>query len=134
MRPYQSHLGFTLVELLITVAILAFSIAGILACYTTSSRMAESSRNLTMATSHASYVLEDIRNTLFANVATNIASGYWNLTSTQLNSRLLGPLNNESVTTTNLGGTNPIDVQVVVSWNDAQGRAKTLTLRTLVGG
>ncbi len=125
--------GYTLFELLVTVAILLVALVAILAAYTGSSAMVESNRNLTTANSHASYVLEDIRNTLFSSIATNITNGTWNLNATAIASRGLTPLNSETIATTQVGAaTNPLDVQVVVSWNDSRGRSKSITLRTLV--
>ena len=53
--------GFTLVELLIAVLILAVTIGGVLLLYVTSMISSQLAWDTTVATSHAEYVLEEVQ-------------------------------------------------------------------------
>ncbi len=125
--------GFTLVEILLVAAILFYAISVILATFVGSVGLNEASRNLMTATSHAEYVMESVKNTAFANIATSITSGTWNWNTATVTSNGLTALNSESITTAS-SGTNPLTVTVTVSWNDTHGRSRTKALQTLMSG
>ncbi len=55
--------GFTLVEVMVTMAIFAGTLAAFAGVYVTTERLSESSRNLTQATNDARVVLEAMRDT-----------------------------------------------------------------------
>ncbi|MBN2830874.1 MAG: type II secretion system protein [Candidatus Omnitrophica bacterium] len=57
--------GFTLPELLLAVAILAFAISGMLYLFVNCSFLNNSNRNLSIATSHGQFVMEGIKNAGF---------------------------------------------------------------------
>lgn len=125
--------GFTLPELLVTAFIMAFSLSAILTTYINTVMLNESCRNMTTAISHAEFVLENLRNTSFASIPTNITSGVWNWNSAAVTAQGLKALNSE-VVTTSYQGSNPIDILVTVSWNDTHGRARTQILKTSISG
>jgi prepilin-type N-terminal cleavage/methylation domain-containing protein len=125
--------GFTMPELLMTAGILSYALAMVLATYITSVALNQASRNLTIAVSHAEYILEDIRNTSFSTVATSVTAGTWNWNAAAVTARGLGALNNESTSVTS-SGTNPLDIAVTISWNDLNSRARTRTIRTSITG
>lgn len=130
----RTQKAFTLVELLVVVAILAYSLSAILATFSNTVALNEMSRNLTTATTHAEYILENIRSTsVFSNIATNISSGTWNWSASTVSTNGLNALNNESITTTS-SGSNPLTVTVTVSWNDLQGRSRSKSLQTMISG
>lgn len=57
--------GFTLVEVLFTVAILAFALCGLLAMYINLFLLGDISRQITLATNASQAKIEEIRNTSF---------------------------------------------------------------------
>lgn len=130
IKIHNNH-GFTLPEILLTVAILSYSLSAILATFINSIALNEMSRNLSIATSHAEFVLEEIRNTTFSSISTNITNGSWNWDTAEVGTNGLTALNSEAIAAT-VSGTTLLDVTVTVSWNDAQSRARTRSLRTLI--
>ncbi|MBI3602398.1 MAG: hypothetical protein HY209_05850 [Candidatus Omnitrophica bacterium] len=133
MTSKRQGSGFSLLEILLVAAILSYSLSVILTTFITSVGLDEASRNLTTATSHAQYVMESVKNTAFANIATSITSGTWNWITATVTSNGLAALNSESIATT-YSGTNPLTVTVTVSWNDTHARSRTKVLQTLMSG
>ena len=133
MRNARKINAFTLPELLLTAAILSYSLSAVLATYINSIALNDASRNLTTAVSHADFVLENIRNTTFANIAANISSGSWNWNTATITTRGLTALNSESIAVTS-SGTNLLDVVVTVSWNDLHGRSRSRVVNTTISG
>ena len=129
----KNNKSFTLPELLIAAIIMAVAFLMILTIYANCSYLDEASRNLIVATSHADFVMEDIRNTTFSNISTNISNGNWNWNSTNITAAQLTPMNNESIAT-QVSGTNPLDVTVTVTWRDSQQKNRTKVLETLISG
>ena len=125
--------GFTLVELILTVAILAFAISGMLLLFTNCICLNEANRNLGIATSHAEFVMEDIRNSQFSTLKADINNGNWNWDTTAINAAGLTALNIESIATL-ATGTEPLDITVTVTWQDRTQRNRSLVLETLLGG
>jgi prepilin-type N-terminal cleavage/methylation domain-containing protein len=125
--------GFTLPELLMSAAILAYCVSIALMCFINTTALNQESRNLTAATTHAEYVMETIKNTAFASIASNISSGTWTWNTSTITGNGLTALNSESITTTSAGA-NPLDISVTVTWNDMQGRSRSKVLRTLISG
>jgi prepilin-type N-terminal cleavage/methylation domain-containing protein len=120
-----SDKGFTLAELLLAVAILAFVLSGLLLVFINCVFLNESSRNLTIAISHAEFALEETKAQDFY----SIASSTWN-TSTIV-SKGLNPLNSELLVITAPAG-NPKDITVTVTWKDRAVRDRRLDLETLL--
>lgn len=122
--------GITISEVLLAAVILAVALTAILMTFVTTAVLTEANRNTTRATTHAQYVLEDIKNTTFTTVR-NHGSTSWDWNSTTINSKGLSALNNESIDTT-VSGTTLLTITVTVSWNDRGGRNRSLTLETLM--
>ncbi len=125
--------GFTLPEMLLTALILSYSLSMVLAAFTNSVALNQSSRSLATAVTHAQYVLEEIRNTSFNNIAPAIANGSWTWNTATVTARGLTALNNEAITTTS-SGANPLDVSVTVSWNEIKGANHSRTFKTTFSG
>ncbi len=123
--------GFTLPEVLMTVAILAYSLSMVLASFMGSVALNEASRNLTIATGHAQFAMESIRNTSFASIPTAINAYNFTWNASGITAQGLTPLKGETVTTT-YSGTTLLDITVTVSWTENNGRARSKVLRTLV--
>lgn len=128
-----SDKGFTLPELLLAAAILVFVLAGLLLLFINCIFLNQANRNLTIATSHAQYVLEDVKHTSFDDISTDINNGVWDWDATDITNAGLTALTGESIDT-QVSGVDPIGVSVTVSWNDRGLRARNIELRTLITG
>lgn len=124
--------GFTLAEIMLATAILSFGLVSLLAFFISCALLNEANRNLTIATGHAQFVLEEIKNTNFSNIQTMITSGDWDWDSSAITAKGLNALVNESTDTQVIGvGTDPLDVEVSVKWKDRVGRNREVKLETL---
>ncbi len=121
----MSKKSFTLSELLLSVAILGLVFSSILLVFVSSLILNESSRNLTVALTHAKYVMEDIKNTNF----NEISSFSWN--STEIVNEGLTSLSNETIVGTVTSLTDYKDVDVTVEW-DGYYQTRNITLETLI--
>lgn len=123
--------GFTLPELLLAAAILAFVLCGLLVLFINCVFLNEANRNSTVALSHAQYVMEDIKNTNFYSIKTKIDNGDWDWATAGITARGLNPLPNESIDTSRGSTDNPLEVAVTVTWQDRRQRNRQAALRTL---
>ena len=128
-KPTQ---GLTLSELILTAAILAFALCGLLALFVNCSFLNESNRNSTLGKMHAQYVMEDIRNSDFTGLESAITSGSWDWDETDIISRNLVLISNESIDTNIFQSGNPLGVSVRVDWKDLRGRDRYTMLQTLI--
>lgn len=123
--------GFTLAELLMTAAILAYVLCGILALFINCIFLNEGNRNLSIAIGHAQFALEEMKNTAFASIQTSVPP--WNTAT--INAKGLVPLIGESI---NIAvsvpgpGVELKDVNVTVAWRDRNLRDRNVSLRTLI--
>lgn len=117
--------AFTLPEVLLAAAILSFTIATFFICMVACLYLNDSNRNLTLAAEHAQYVLEEIKDTSFINIAAKINNGDWNWNAGQVNTKGLDALRNETISTA-VSGTDMLTVTVTVSWLDRSRRARTI--------
>lgn len=122
-----SNKGFSLSELILAAAILAFAMAGILAIFVNCIFLNTSNTNLSIAAGHAQYALESVKNTNF----TSIQSQAWD--NTTVTSKGLTPLDSESIGI-NIDNSNPkvLNVATTVSWKDRGTRNRSFTLTTLI--
>jgi prepilin-type N-terminal cleavage/methylation domain-containing protein len=142
-----SKKGFTLVELLIAAAIFAFTMSGILLMFINCAFLDKANRNKSIATIHAEFVMEDImeymRSSDIGPLQTQIEAPLvaWNWNSSTIGNKLGCPspyvypcvLNSESITTSCVHNSNPLDITVTVSWKDrAQTNTRSLALETLI--
>ncbi len=123
--------GLTLTELLLATAILSVALTGILALFTSCIFLNGTTRNSSIAMGHAQYILEGLKHTSFSSVAIDIANGAWNWVAANITAAHMTPLPNEVITTTS-SGTNPLEIAVLVNWNDRGQRARSLTLHTMI--
>lgn len=139
MRP--SSKGFTLPELLLAAAILAFVLTGILLLFINCMLLNAANRNLALATAHAEYIMEDIKGTDFTGLEARINDNNgtptgWDFNAAQIQSLLSAPdkstvLDTETISTT-VSGSDPLEVLVVVGWLDRGAKNRNIELRTLI--
>ena len=122
--------ALTLIEVLIALAVLVVAFSSIMLVFASCIALNDSSRNRTIATEHARYVMEDIKNTDF-NIVKNNGNSLWNWSSSVLVGEGLTVLDSESVVTT-VSGTDLLDVVVTVNWQDRGGRAQSIAIETLI--
>ena len=132
--PLRARAGFTLSELLLAAAILVFVLAGLLALFLNCLVLNDANRNLTVASTHAQYIMEQIKSTDFAQVESKINNGDWDLNTSQIQSAPynLAALSNESINTNVTQSGNPLGISVAVQWNDRGGRPRSAQLDTLI--
>jgi type II secretory pathway pseudopilin PulG len=127
--------AFTLPELLLAAAILAFALGSLIMIFVTCSFLIESSRNLGVAVSHATYVMEEIRGADFSGLEARIATDEeWDLTAQEIQSPPynLTALGDESIDASVTQSGNPLGVSVRVDWNDRGGKPRNIVLETLI--
>ena len=130
--------SFTLIELLVAMGILAFVITGLLSLFLNIMFLNVSSRNTTIAITHARNIFEDIRNAPFAGLQARINAGGangWDLNSAQLQATYnLNPLPNETIATSSPSavGADPMEVSVQILWRDRGLRNRSFELRSLI--
>ena len=143
-RKSHSRAGFSLVEVIVSAGILALVLSATLLLFINAIILNQTSRDITIATSHAQYVLENIRNSAFANVPGQINGSAWDWNLETVQSKMASSLKNESIATRCLdsGGveiscssaSGPLRVKVTVSWTDVPGRTRSIAVNTQMGG
>lgn len=114
-------------------AILAIVLAGLLQLFIVCSLLNDANHNLSIAVSHAEFVLEGVRELDFADTASQINAGDWDfLEEDDFTGAGLVRLSGESIDTSVLASGEPLTVSVDVAWNDRQQRPRSLSLQTKI--
>lgn len=125
--------AFTLVELLLVVGLLVFAVSASLMLFANCILMNEHNRSLTIATSHAQYVMEEIKNQNFSVIESGINNGDWDWGPSEITARGLDTLDSETIDTNETGtASDLLNVIVAVNWQSRGGRANNMTLETLI--
>ena len=125
MKGQQSiclNVGFTLVESLLTLAIMSMSLLALAELQITALRGNTLARRMTTAVSIAEQTIEQLKNTSYANIQAEAAT---QVTAANLHFT-------RQVTVTNGPLPNTKSVSVLVSWQD-QSKTHTLPLATIIG-
>ena len=119
--------GFTLAELLVAIAVLAFGVTGTLLFFSNAMAAREYAEDLTIASTHAEFILEEI---VTKSALADITAADWTAwaVSTGLNT-----LPTESCSVTYPAGTSadPLEIQVTVNWV-RKGRTNSTSLTTQI--
>jgi prepilin-type N-terminal cleavage/methylation domain-containing protein len=99
--------GFTLLEMLFVVAIVVFVITGVLSTFMYGFILNRATTNRIVAANDAQYVLEKLKDTTYANIAS--------YTDTNFTS-----LSDESIQVTITAGSNEKDVVANVTWTEGE--------------
>ncbi|MFA5411585.1 MAG: prepilin-type N-terminal cleavage/methylation domain-containing protein [Candidatus Omnitrophota bacterium] len=125
-----SHKGFTLAELLFASAILALVLTGILALFTNCIFLNETNRNLSIATSHAQYALEEIKSAEFSAIAGTYDGACWD--SQTIAAKGLVALSDDERICISAPQGEPLKVEVTVEWSGRNQRTWRVQLSTLI--
>lgn len=121
-----------MIEVLLTAAFLVFTISAILMLFANCIFLNASNRALTIATSHAQRVMEEIRNANFSAIETNINNGNWDWDISTIEGKGLVALPGEAIDTNKIGsGSDLLNVVVRVRWEGRGQRDKEVFLETL---
>jgi len=142
IQRMKAQKGFTLIEVMITVAIMALSLFGLLAANISMQYSSIDAHERSVAVQHANQVIEQMRNsalTSLAAAATAFPSG--TVASSNYTSSANEVLTNEAVTVAYTDGPdagtsatddNPLDVTVTVNWQQRGVRNATEVIRTYI--
>ena len=123
---FRSSKGMTLAEVLMATFILTAAIGGTLLFFSQAMISAELSRDVTLATSHAEYILEEMQQ---SNTLEEIVTKDWNQFAVE---KGLNTLSGETVAVRFMNEfSNPVDVQVTVGWMKGE-RASKVALDTKI--
>jgi Tfp pilus assembly protein PilV len=118
----KENLSFTLVELLVAAYILLIGICGILALFANTMISSQSAWDMTVATSHAEHVLEEMQTKISLTEIQSIDWDEW--------AKKLTTLSQEKIAITFEDPTSdPLDIKVTNTWQ-SKLRTNTVTLRT----
>ena len=120
--------GFSLMEVVVSMAVFVIALMTLMAFYTTTAQLNESSRNLARATNDLRMVVEGVRDLSSAGLATVTATNWTNWATGEG----LTSLRDEVVNVTFVDiNADPLQVNVQISWTE-RGRARTAAVDTLV--
>jgi type II secretion system protein I len=121
IKRILSKKGFTLVELMVALAILGIAAIGIFQAYTVGFQSMTDSKDRTVATNIAQKKLEEIKNSV------SVAYPYYSIGYQELNGKTF-----TIIVATNSKEENLEQVYVTVSWKNRNGIEKNVQLETLV--
>ena len=132
----KSEKGFTLIEIMITVAIMSVALIGLLYANTKMQQSGAAAFERAVAMQHANQVIENMRNLAATSLATvtttftnggTVASSYYTQTSSTES------LPSEAVTVSYVStAADPLDTTVTVTWLSNGVRTVSKSLRTLI--
>ncbi|MGB4520484.1 MAG: type II secretion system protein, partial [Candidatus Omnitrophota bacterium] len=135
MKLLNKQKGFTLMELLIAASILVFTLVGLLALFITCTFLNRSNRNLTIATTHAEQILEEISLDFYSIVGNY--NNTWNSAAIPVEWPSLTAnslLDNESIVISSAyvsSDTSLLDIRVTVTWIDRRVSTTTTNTRSI---
>jgi Tfp pilus assembly protein PilV len=116
--------GITLVEILVTVLILTIGILSCLLYFSTAMNSTETARDMTVATTHAEYILEEMRSRVTLSEITDVNWTLWAVADG------LNTLPRETVSVVYVNPTaDPLNITVSVNWS-RRTRANSISLQT----
>lgn len=127
----SSGKGFTLIELVLALLIVAFAVTALLSLFISSIFLNMANSNLSVAMSHAQYALENKKKVNFLSLP--VGTETWN--SDTIRSKGLVPLNSETVVivVTNSGSYEK-DISLTVNWKDRGIINRSIAFQTLRTG
>ena len=131
----QREEGFTLIEIMITMAVVVLALLGLLSANTMMQRTSGTVFERAVASQHASQVVERMRDLATGSLASVTAAfpNGGNVNAATYTSDATERLSNEAVVVSYADpAANPLDATVTVSWNAQGVRAVSTNIRTLI--
>ncbi|MFH1360812.1 MAG: prepilin-type N-terminal cleavage/methylation domain-containing protein [Candidatus Omnitrophota bacterium] len=125
MRQNRVSSGMTLAELLVAMFVIVLGMLSALLFFTNSIKAGEYARDITLATTHAEYILEEMRTTSYSDL---VNGDYW---SGWVQSEGLNTLPSESVVILVNAEDDPLAIETTVSWT-RDGRTGNVGLTTQI--
>lgn len=126
----RKNSGFTLIELMLSLALVLIASAGLLEAIDASNYLSIKSREMTLAMNDARAVLERVKITSLSylpNGQTKSASSLWG----DLDTFVSNSLSNEQITVTGDSSSSLRQITVTVSWTGARNKPQTVAFTTL---
>ncbi|MDD5014743.1 MAG: prepilin-type N-terminal cleavage/methylation domain-containing protein, partial [Atribacterota bacterium] len=120
-RSNLDHSGFSLIELMIAIAILAVAAIGIFQAFTVGFQAMTDAKYRTVATNIAQEKLEEVKN------SAKVAYPYYSIET-----QVISDQTYTVIVVTNTQADNLEKVYVTVSWHDRKGNEKNVQLETLI--
>ena len=118
--PLVKRDAFTLVELLMAIVILTVGVFGVLSFVINTSYSIQLARDLTVATTHANYILEEMK---ASDTLAEITSTTWDVNSLDAQADVLS---NEVITVTyDDAAADPLHITINVAWSNSRGSYAT---------
>lgn len=119
--------GFTLSEILLAAAIMAFAFAAILSLFISCMVINDSSRNLSVAAGHAQFAVEELRNTSFE----AIVDDTWG--TEDIEAKGLSVIKGEEIIIeADSEAADLLNITVTVNWQDWLGSQRQIQISTLL--
>jgi len=126
----KSTRGFTLIELMLSLALVLIASAGMLEAINASNLLSIEAREATIAMNDARAVLERVKITSLASLPNNgtlNAGSIW----ADLNTFVSNSLANQQITVTGDAGTSVRQITVTVSWTGPRNKAEAVQFSTM---
>jgi prepilin-type N-terminal cleavage/methylation domain-containing protein len=130
--------GFSLTELLLAAAILAFVLCGLLVLFVNCLFLNEANRNLSLAMTHTQYIMEKIQEEIrradinITAIESAITGGSWDWDEAEIASNNLVSLPSETIDTNVFQSGDPLGITVRVDWKDRGRRDRYVEVQTLI--
>lgn len=133
MKTKKKSAGVSLVEILIAIAIIVFATAGIMDFYLAVLTLSGINNEEAVAITHSANIMEAVRSTPFSNITVNFPNGVNDGTGGNNYSTIIGGylLAGEHIVVSYVNpGSDPLEINVSVNWQDKRGTARTRNLVT----
>lgn len=123
----------TLVEILVATLIFCIALTGVLGSMVAISDLIDLAKDTTTATVHSKNMLERILMTSFAAMLTRFPDGTVDGPITNRYTTIVGGYNltNEAITVRYANvSTDPLEINVFLSWSDKKGRGRNMSMST----
>jgi type II secretory pathway component PulJ len=129
----RSQQGITLVEILVATLIFCVALTGVLGSMVAISDLIDLSKDTTTATVHLKNMMERVLMTSFATMLTRFPNGTVDGPVTNPYASVVGGYNltNEHITALYANmSTDPLEINVFLSWSDKKGRGRNISMST----
>lgn len=129
----KSNKGMTLMEIMVAAAVFVIGLAALLSGLLSAVYFMENSRETTIAASDLRTMMEDIRSSPFSDLTTDFPNGVQDGPVGNPYPTIVGgyALRNEHISVTYTDpDTDPLEINVLLSWQDKRGRSYSSSMST----